>query len=164
MRKEICIALALASMLMVPIGLADDITMSATVSSSMSAVFQYAAVSFGSLTQGTSNNAAPNQASGVYNVTVTTNANWKVSASGTDLDDGGGHTFSIGNLTMDTNSTAGNLAVGSGVALTGAPQIIDTGYTPVTSTANYNGFWLSIPSGQYAAAYSSTVTITYANV
>ena len=142
---------------------ADTVEVNATVSPSISVVFQYSAVDFGSLTQGTSDNPAPNQADGVYNVTVTTNANYKVEASGTDFSDGAGHTFAISNLKMDTNSTAGNLALGDAVALSTSAQTIDTNI-PYTETTNYHGFWLTIPSNQYAATYSSTVTITYSNV
>jgi len=142
---------------------ADTVEVNATVQKSISVVFQYSAVDFGSLTQGTSDNPAPNQANGIYNVTVTTNYEYKVEASGTDFSDGAGHTFAISNLKMDTNSTAGNLALGDAVALSTSTQTIDTSI-PYTETTNYHGFWLTIPSNQYAATYTSTVTITYSNL
>jgi hypothetical protein len=165
MKKQLALLLGIVSLISIMPALADDVNVGVTVSGYMTATFgTYTAVDYGSLAAGTSNEPAPNQADGIYNVTVSTNNPWKVSASGTAFDDGGGHTFAIGNLTMDTNSTAGNLASGSAVTLTGSPQIIDTGYSAGDNQDNFNGFWLSIPASQYAAAYSSNITITYANV
>jgi hypothetical protein len=164
MKKELALLLGIVSLISVMPAFADPIDVGVTVSGYMTATFQYDAVAYAPLAAGASDQAAPNQAGGIYNVTVSTNNPWKVSASGTDFDDGSGHTFGIGNLTMDTNSTAGNLASGSAVTLTGSPQIIDTGYSVGDSINNYNGYWLSIPASQYAAVYSSTVTVTYANV
>jgi len=127
----------------------------------LSVTFNYASVSFGSVSSPSSDNIALNQTIGVYNVSIDTNADYSVSASGTQFSDGT-HTFAVSNLKMDTNSTAGNLALGSAVALSGSPQTIDTYATSIT--LNYHGFWLSIPASQFAESYSSTVTITYANV
>jgi len=153
----------IATMLLAPTVLADDVTVSATVSGYITATFNYAAVSYGSLSAGTSNNAAPNQLNGVYNVTVDANNNYKVQAYGLNFTDGGGHEFYINNLKMDSNATAGNLAVGSAVALTEVAQTIETNILPAVTT-HYHGYWLSIPAGQYGAAYSSTVTETYSLV
>jgi hypothetical protein len=127
----------------------------------LTAIFNYASVNYGSLSANTHDNPAPNQAIGIYNVTVDTNANYKVSASGTDFS-GSGYAFGIGNLKMDTNSTKTNLANTTAVTLSTSLQQIDA-YLP-TDTINYHGFWLSIPAGQYAAAYSSTVTVNYATI
>jgi hypothetical protein len=167
MRKEIILLLVGLVAILVntaPV-LADEVTVSASVSSYISAVFNYAAVSFGSLAQGSINNTAtPTSTTGIYNVTVSSNDEWKVSASGTDFTDGGSNTFPIANLKMDSNATKTDLAVNSAVILSEAPQVIDTNYAAGTSVTNYNGYWLSIPANQYATAYSSTVTVTYANV
>jgi hypothetical protein len=126
----------------------------------LSITYNYSSVSFGALSSPSTDNPAPNQLDGVYNVTISTNADYKVSANGTVFSDGT-HTFPVSNLKVDTNSTAGDLAVGSAVALSGA-QDIDSYSSSVT--ANYHGFWLSIPSSQYAGSYSSTVAVTYSNV
>jgi hypothetical protein len=140
---------------------ADPVTVGADVDKYITATFNYASVTYGSLTAGSSNNVAPNQADGVYNVSVDTNFGYTVSASGTQFSDGGSHNFNVNNLKMDSNSTAGNLAVGSATTLSGAPQVVDT--YAYTVTDNFHGFWLSVPAGQYATSYSSTVTVSYAN-
>jgi hypothetical protein len=168
MRKEI-LAFALALMTafgmlgMTPTTVADAVTVTADVSCYKTMTFNYAAVPYSTQSAGAVNVTAPDQADEVYNVTADTNCNYKVSASGTDFDAGGGHTFDIGNLRMDTAITGGGLDLDSSVALTSAPQIIDTGLTP-SDTLNVHGYWLSIPADQYGASYSSTVTVTYANV
>ena len=141
--------------------MADDVTVSADVDKYMSATFNYASVTYGNLVAGSSNNVAPDQASGVYNVTVDTNFAYNVSASATTFTDGGSHTFNVNNLKMDTNSTAGNLAVGSAKTMSTSPQVVDQ-YS-YTATSNFHGFWLSVPASQYATSYSSTVTVSYVN-
>ncbi len=140
-----------------------QVNVTATVSGYITVTFNYTEVSYGTLTAGTTNQPAPNQADGIYNCTVDTNANYGVKAYGTDFSDGAGHSFSISNLKMDTNTTAANLNIGDAVALSTSYVTIDTNI-PYTETASFHGFWLSIPSGQYAATYSSTLTITYFNV
>jgi hypothetical protein len=128
-----------------------------TAPPSITATFNYTTVNFGNLNQNTTGNLPI----GTFKVDVTTNANYQVSASGTDFS-GSGHTFSIGNMTFDTNSTYSNLFTGDGgKRLTGSPQVIDS-YAMAT-TVNYHGFKLDIPTSQYSANYTSTVTITYAN-
>ena len=162
MRKILAtiMALLLASM---PIALADDVSVTVGVTGFLTATFQYTAVAYGTLTQGTSDNVpTPSHLTGVYNVTISTNDKWKVSASGVDFDDGGGYDFGIGNLTMDTNAVAGSLSVGSGTALSTSPQDIDT-TMPETDTVNFHGFWLDIPANQYASSYNTNVTVTYAS-
>lgn len=145
-----------------PIVLADAVTVSTDVGKYITATFQYSAVSYGSLTAGTTDNIAPDQASGVYNVTVDTNYDYKVSASGTDFS-GAVSSIAIGNLSIGVNETAGSLAVGDSTILTTGAQDIETNL-PYTNTIDYHGYWLDIPSGQYAESYSSTVTVTYANL
>lgn len=146
----------------VHIAYADDISMTTTVSSSLVATFNYASVSFGTLSAGTSNNVAPNQATGVYNVSVTTNADYQLDVNGTDWT-GSTSNFGIGNLTMDSDSSAGSLAEGNSVVVTASPVTIDTAID-YTNAIHYHGFWLDIPSGQFAEAYSTTVTMTYSSV
>jgi len=127
----------------------------------LTATFNYASVAFGSgLSAGSANNSAPNQTAGSYNVSISASGNYKCEALGGNWTDGSGHGFHISKLIMDLNTTAGNLAVGDGVALSEANQTINTGI-PSAQTLNYHGYWLSIPSTQYAGTYSSNVTVTY---
>ena len=63
---------------------------------------------------------------------------------------------------MDADEDKGSLAVGSGIVISTSPQTIFT--QPPSTLTNYYGFWLSIPSGQYATTYDSNVTITYSQV
>jgi hypothetical protein len=160
MRKLLGVFLAIL-LTAIPFALADDIAVTADVQKYISVTFNYATVPYATLTAGTNNNTAPDQASGVYNATVDTNFAYDVKANGTAFSDGAGHTFNVNNLRVDTNSTAGDLAVGSAVALSGAPQAIDS--YAYTVTDNFHGFWLSIPAAQYPASYSSTVTVSYSN-
>jgi len=120
--------------------------------------YNYSTAEFGTLTQGTSNNPANNQLSGVYNVTVNASDSYNVSANATNLVSGG-YNIPVNNLKMDTNDTAGDLVVGSAVTLSGSEQLIDTYNNTVT--ANFHGFWLSVPSYQYATSYQGNITITY---
>jgi hypothetical protein len=164
MRKEIiAFALCLVAMLgMGSISLSTDVPISANVQGYLTATFNYSTIYYGTLTAGTSDNPAPDQATGIYNVSIDTNQNYKIATNGTQFDDGSGHTFPVSNLAMDTNSTAGDLAVVSAVALSGSPQDIDT--YAYTEAVNYHGFWLSIPSTQFASNYTSTVAMTYSAV
>jgi len=63
---------------------------------------------------------------------------------------------------MDSNPSAASLAVGEAIALTTGSQDVDNniGEGNVTS---YHGFWLSVPAAQYAASYTSTLTVTVTN-
>jgi parallel beta-helix repeat protein len=130
----------------------------------ITATFNYANVEFPFLLAGSS--AEENEAtSWLYNVSVDTNAPYEVSAYGTNFTDGGGHDFYIGNLWMDTDTDFDVCpdapCFAAATALTESPQVIDTAQTGAIS---YHGWWLGIPAAQYAAHYTSTVTITYANV
>lgn len=154
--------LILSCLFLVTPVLADDVTVQTQIQSSISVVFNYNTVNFGTLSAGTNNNPAPNQMNGIYNVTVDTNENYTLSASGTNFS-GGSYSFNINNLKMDTDSDKTNLALGNAVTLSGTPQIIDSNID-YSITPHYHAFWLSIPSGQYATSYTSTITITYANV
>jgi hypothetical protein len=123
----------------------------------ISVTFNYTSINFGTLSSPSANNSALNN----YNVTIDTNANYNVSASGTNFDDGSGHTFPIGNLRMWANNSA-SLSLDNSIALSSTPQLINT-FTP-SDTTNYHGFWLSIPSSQFGGIYTSTATITYTTV
>ena len=149
----------LALMVIVGSAIADDITASATVQKYISVTFNYNSVSFGTVTAGSSDNhPTPDYTTGVYNVTIDTNYAYNVNAYGTDFSDGAGHTFSISNLKMGVNTTTDFYSF---TALSTSSQTIYSGSE--TDMINYHAFLLSVPSGQYAGSYSSTVTIDYVN-
>jgi hypothetical protein len=162
-KKLLTFALGILTLGMISgVVLSDEIDVSTDVNPYISALFEYDAVAYASLDAGTHDTAAPDQAVGIYNVTVDTNYEYEVSASGTDFT-GATSNFDIGNLKMDTDPVKGSLANTTAVTLTGAPQVIDTGLL-TTDTVNYHGYWLSIPAAQYAEAYTSTVTVDVASV
>lgn len=68
--------------------LADDVTVNADVSAYLTVTANYNTVSFGALTSPSANNSASGIASGVYNFTVDTNKDYKISASGTNFASG----------------------------------------------------------------------------
>lgn len=139
------------------VGAQESIEVNATVAPYISVVFNYTTVDFGTLTAGTVDNY---KYGGM--VTIDTNADYKVEAYGSDFSDGAGHTFGISNLKLDAASTSGGLSVGDAVALSSSYVLIDTFSYSVTE--NHHGYWLSIPSGQYAAQYSTTIYIRYVNI
>lgn len=147
-----------------PMAMADPVTVTTGVDISISAVFQYSAVDFPSLGEGTYNNTAdPDSTTGAYNVTVDTNYLYKVSAQVTnDLSDGNGHTIQPENVKMGVNAVAGSLDVEDALSLTSNTQEVE-GNIASTVTDSFNGFWLSIPPDQYAGAYSGIVAVTYEN-
>jgi hypothetical protein len=141
---------------------ADDVVVSGDVDKAISVTFNYDAVGFGTITEGTLDNAPdPAYTTGEYNVTVDTNFAWRVKVNGTDFDDGGGHTFGMGNLTVDSNAVAGSLVPTT--AVTGSPATLDSYSTTGEGIDNFHGYLLDVPSYQYASSYSSTVTWTYEN-
>jgi len=145
-----------------PMVLADDVTVTGDVDKAMAVTFNYNSVAFGSLTQGTSENAPSTACStGVYNATVDTNYAWQVSVNGTDFDDGGGHNFDKGNLDVDTNSSKDNLSPTT--AVTGSPAVVGSYSSTGTAIDDFHCYDLDVPAYQYSASYSATVTWTYAN-
>jgi hypothetical protein len=162
-KKLLALALGLLTLgMMSGVVLSDDVSVTTDVSPYITATFNYDTVAYETLSAGTHDTAAPDQAVGIYNVTVDTNANYKVSASGTDFT-GATSSFAIGNLKMDTDTNPASLTNTTANVLTDTPQVIDTGYTP-SDTVNYHGYYLSIPAGQFAEAYTSTVTVDVASV
>jgi len=126
----------------------------------ISITFNYNQVNFGTVNHN-SLVAAPNQANGIYNCTVDTNADYEVYARGYDFT--GPASLSISNLYFDTNETASNLSYSDAITLSTSDQLIDTNI-PYTYTTNYHGYWLNIPYKQRAGTYNTTVVITYSNV
>jgi hypothetical protein len=161
--KKLSILLATLLLASVPFVLADEVSVTTSVDSYLTATFEYSDLAFATLTQGSSDNVpTPSFTTGMYNVTIDTNHEWKVSALGTNFTDGGSYGFGIENLKMDTNTVKGSLSLGSAIALSEDSQELATDQSE-SATADYHGFWLSIPASQYATDYTSTVTVTYAS-
>jgi hypothetical protein len=161
MKKQLAFGIALL-LSMLPMGLADDVTVNADVNKYISVTFNYATVSFGALTQGTTDNApTPSYTTGVYNVSIDTNFAYRSKVSGINFDAGGGKTFVVGNLTVDADETLLSLSVTN--AVTGTPTTVTSSSSYGTGLLDYNGYLLDIPSNQYAGSYSSTITWTYEN-
>jgi len=86
---------------------------------SLSAIFNFSSVDFGVLSENSINNSALNL-DGIYNATIDTDCSYQISANGTVFDDGSGHTFDIGNLTMDSDTSPINFTTQQGNVKTGA--------------------------------------------
>jgi hypothetical protein len=119
--------------------------------------FNFSAVVFGALDVNTENNVAPDQATGVYNVSVDTNKDYKVNASSTDFSGGG--SLPLSNLKMDIQNDPANLAVLSSTALANSAQLIQSLLS--TDVSTFFGYFFTIPAGTEAGSYSATNTITY---
>jgi hypothetical protein len=177
MRKlPLMVVLATALIALSPIAaMADEVGVDVGVDKYITATFNYDAVDFGNLAAGSTNTSALGQdeliyswGSGIFNVSVDTNFEYKVSALGTDFT-GATSNFPIGNLLMDAEAGCAALdptcvELAYATALSEDSQVIDDTTGTAGVDTNYNGFWLSIPAAQYAEAYASTVTITYANL
>jgi hypothetical protein len=159
-KAMLCIGIMAAALAM-PAVFADAVSVTTTVSSEMSAVFSYSTVAYNALSANTTDNAAPDQLSGNYSVAVTTNKNYNVAAYGANFTAAGGLSFDIANLKMDENAVAASLSGGSALSEDSQNIASNVAYT---QTASYHGYWLSIPLGQAAAAYTGSVTVTYSNV
>ena len=119
--------------------------------------FNFSAVVFGALDVNTIDNPAPDQATGVYNVSVDTNQNYKVNVSATDFSGGG--SLPLSNLKLDVQNDAGSLSNTTATALQNSAQLIAS--LLKTDTLSFFGYFFSIPAGTQAGSYSSTNTITY---
>jgi len=137
----------------VPVIKADDVNVTAEVSPYVSVVFNYNTVNFGSVPPGSTDIPAPNQDSGIYNVTVTTNVPLYVYASRTSWSPSDVLTLKFAVLTsVPFGSFTGTEIDTSTKQITGLPA---GGYT------TYHGYWLTVPLKTPAGTYSTTVTITY---
>jgi hypothetical protein len=164
MNKKLLLAIPIILSLIGGLAYADDINVTSQVSKSMSAIFQYIAVDFGTLSKDTVSNApTPDNTVGEYNVTVDTNYEYKFTANATDFDDGLGHNFDVANLQMDAEPVAGDLSYVGAYTMDHSDTIIANNLDPSVTTL-YLGYWLSIPATQYASSYYSTNSCTVANV
>ncbi|MEM1544641.1 MAG: DUF2341 domain-containing protein [Candidatus Bathyarchaeia archaeon] len=119
--------------------------------------FNYNSVNFGSLNHNTLN-PAPNQESGIYNVSVEAGSSYKVEAYGNNFE--GPASLSISNLYFDTAPSPSQLSFSNSVSLSTSPQVIDSNIPP-SVTVHYHGYWLNIPYKQKKGNYYTTVYIIY---
>jgi hypothetical protein len=134
--------------------IADEVTVTATVPYYVSVVFNYNTVNFGVVPLGSTDYPAPGTYDGVYNVSVTTNANLNVYAYRTNWTPYGYLTLKFG-----THSIPGELSPSSAYTLETWSQLIET--LGAGSYTHYHGYWLTVPSDTPPGSYSTTVTITY---
>jgi len=164
MKLMICLVALLSFISLVSLTMSDsqDITFTADVGQYISIVVNYNSVQFGSLTSGTNDNPAPDQLNGIYNSTISTNANYSLIVNSTNWDSGIG-TFNADKMSMDWNTDSSLLNNIVSVTLSTSPVYIHNN-TDMMTTTEYHGFWLDIPVGQTAGSYVATATLTYANV
>ena len=113
-------------------------------------------INFGSLDSGTSNNPADGQpATGAVTMTIgaETNVAVKTGVKGVDFSDGASHTIAIGQASWNTTNTPG-----TATAMTTSYAQVGSDSTPGVQQIQQIYHWLSIPNGQYPAAYTSTFT------
>jgi hypothetical protein len=143
----------IAALLAVPVT-ADDVTVSATIPTYVSVVFNYNTVNYGSVSAtGVTDLAAPNQNSGIYNVTVATNVPLNVSAYRTP--------WSPADVLTLKFAVGTSVPTYPQVTLTTSSQVVAT-LTQTGQYTHYHGYWLTVPSLTPPGTYSTTVTITYA--
>jgi hypothetical protein len=141
----------IASLLAVP-AIADDIQVSATVPTYVSVIFNYNSVNFGSVAPGSTDVPAPNQDSGIYNVSVMTNVPLTISAYRSAW------TYNAPLILKFAVGTS--VPTSPQIELISDPRDVETITEPGQWT-HYHGYWLTVPSLAPAGTYSTTVTITY---
>jgi hypothetical protein len=149
--NKILLALIALSLLVAPV-IADQITVTADVPPYVSAVFNYNTVNYGTVQPGSTDVPAPNQANGIYNVTLKSNVNVNVTAYRSAFSPSEGLTLKFGEAT-----TLSNLA--PKVTLTTSSQVVST--ITAGEYTDYHGYWLTVPITQAPGTYSTTVTVTY---
>ena len=143
----------IAALFAVPV-IAENISVTATVPTYVSVVFNYNTVNYGQVSAtGVTDLAAPNQNSGIYNVTVATNVPLTVSAYRTAWSP---------NDVLTLKFAAGSSVPSSPqVTLTTTSQTVAS-LTQTGQYTHYHGYWLTVPAYTAPGTYSTTVTITYA--
>jgi hypothetical protein len=160
------VSFSIALLVNMSMALADEIPVTAGVSSSIVATFDtgYTSIDFGdALSVGSSNNVADGNG-GTYLVSIDTNTPYDVEAAlTTNLNDGSTHTIALGNLKMERVDDYTTCAVGSATSVTATttPGVTIASDVADTTTTDYHCFWLSIPGAQHAGSYSGTIAITY---
>jgi hypothetical protein len=120
--------------------------------STLSVVFNYNSVDFGTVTPNTIAEAKSIN----YNVSVTSSSDYKVSVSATDWS--GPTTIPANTLYFAVNDTLDKLSFATAKQLSNAVQLVAT--FPSTVTTNYHAFYFNVPVVP-VGTYTATVTITY---
>jgi len=142
----------IAALLSVPV-IANEVTVSATVPTYVSVVFNYNTVNYSQVSAtGVTDLAAPNQNSGIYNVTVATNVPLTVSAYRT--------AWSPSDVLTLKFAVGTSVPSSPQVTLTTTSQTVAT-VTQTGQYTHYHGYWLTVPAYTTPGTYSTTVTITY---
>ena len=128
-----------------------DITATVTVPSVCTVSLNTSTISFSSVSPGT-DTGSTNQ---VVNVTNSGNAQaTNVTIKGTAWSDGGSNTMPVGQTEWGTSG----FAYGSGTALTTSDAVVTNNLGAGSSVLIY--FGVGVPSGQAAATYTQTITVT----
>jgi hypothetical protein len=136
----------------IPVIKAENITVSATVPPYVSVVFNYNSVNFGTVALGSTDVPAPNQDSGIYNVSVTTNVPLIVSAYRTP--------WSPVDALILKFAADDSVPTYPQVELSTESQIV-TSSSQIGQYTHYHGYWLTVPLTTRPDNYRTTVTITY---
>ena len=129
----------------------EQITVTAEVPTYVSVVFNYNAVSFGTVQPGAIDYPALGNSQGLYNVTVSSNVNLNVSIYRTSW----------------TPNDVLTLKFARGTTVPSSPQVTVTTSSQLVGTisagefTDYHAYWLTVPTVTPAGSYSTTVTITY---
>lgn len=122
-------------------------------------------VSWTDLNHNTTDNAAVDQISGLYNVTLDTNAAWELVVESTEPNVDTVYWFENINetLSVDINTSSESLSVGSSILVgnTENPSQVHTGLALGSITTYFHGYWLDVPQFQWAGSYSWTITEVY---
>jgi hypothetical protein len=137
-------------------------TASVTVNKYISVTLSNVPIQFGSVDAGSTNN--PATVGNGYPMTIqidsVTNVNTNISVNGSDFSGPG--TFGVGNLSFSNSSSVSTATNMQSVFSSGPPYsnwvniVAPAGGAAKTADAY---FWVSIPSGQIAGSYSSTVYV-----
>jgi len=161
MRKTLAIfSFFLVSILsVIPLSFADDITVTASVSSYLTVTFNYNTVDFGTVTAGQTINTTELNLTEKLNVTVDTNDDFQVLARATDWSGAKTYTLTDFPIYFDTGLTVGDAGKGK-LALTTSDTTVDS-YLYTNTGTHYHFYEIVVPSNVKAGSYSNTVTITY---
>ena len=143
--------------------MASNVDVTAGVNNYFDVYVNYSAITWTGLTSPSSNTTAIDASTGIYNATIITNSNYKLTASGTDFTDGGSGTIAIANLLFQSVTSIVAIDLADAVKLTTGGAVVQDNIA-FADKDTYHGYWINIPSAQLAGSYTSDVTLTYENV
>jgi len=149
--KYLWLILPLVAVLLVAPAIADNVSVTATVPYYISVVFNYNTVDFKVVNPGATY-SAPGQESGIYNVSVDTNADLAIQI----------YMSSAWPLKLEFGATTvlSDLPTVTRYEVTTFPVTINEG-VGAGSWTHYHGYWLTVPAYTAPGTYSNTVIITY---